>query len=129
MEMIIASIRCNDLLEPLRKLQNERQKLKGRGVTRSHSIYRDILFLAFIVLGRDNIHQGKTISVMFELNCFLFCRFSQNGTMAFSASFDKEYENAFEKLSEQERKLYHPCDHPLSIPSVCCRHYFRELEL
>lgn len=65
MEMIIASIRCNDLLEPLRKLQNERQKLKGRGVTRSHSIYRDILFLAFIVLGRDNIHQGKTMSVMF----------------------------------------------------------------
>lgn len=102
MEMIIASIRCNDLLEPLRKLATERQKLKGRGVTRNHSIYRDILFLAFIVLGRDNIHQ---------------------------ASFDREYENAFDKLSEQERKLYHPCDHPLSIPSLCCRHYFRELEL
>ncbi|XP_026288587.1 DENN domain-containing protein Crag isoform X3 [Frankliniella occidentalis] len=102
MEMIIASIRCNDLLEPLRKLATERQKLKGRGVTRSHSIYRDILFLAFIVLGRDNIHQ---------------------------ASFDREYENAFDKLTEQERKLYNPCDQPLSIPSLCCRHYFRELEL
>lgn len=61
MEMIISSIRCNDLLEPLRKLATERHKLKGRGVTRSHSIYRDILFLAFIVLGRDNIHQGKTM--------------------------------------------------------------------
>ncbi|XP_034241706.1 DENN domain-containing protein Crag isoform X3 [Thrips palmi] len=102
MEMIIASIRCNDLLEPLRKLATERHKLKGRGVTRSHSIYRDILFLAFIVLGRDNIHQ---------------------------ASFDREYENAFDKLPESERKLYLPCDHPLSIPALCCRHYFRELEL
>lgn len=61
--MIIASIRCNDLLEPLRKLATERHKLKGRGVTRSHSIYRDILFLAFIVLGRDNIHQGWFFSI------------------------------------------------------------------
>lgn len=54
MEQIINSVRCNDLVDPLKRLATERQKLKGR-----HSLYRDILYLAFTVLGRENIDQSK----------------------------------------------------------------------
>jgi hypothetical protein len=46
-------------MEPLKKLAIERQKLKGKGVNRSHSLYWDILFLAFTVIGRENIDHGK----------------------------------------------------------------------
>jgi hypothetical protein len=63
MQMVISGVRCNDLLEPLKKLAVERQKLKGKGVTRSHSLYWDILFLAFTVMGRENIDHGKRPSV------------------------------------------------------------------
>lgn len=57
--MVISGVRCNDLMEPLKKLAIERQKLKGKGVNRSHSLYWDILFLAFTVMGRENIDHGK----------------------------------------------------------------------
>lgn len=61
MQMVISGVRCNDLMEPLKKLAIERQKLKGKGVNRSHSLYWDILFLAFTVMGRENIDHGKGI--------------------------------------------------------------------
>ncbi|PSN49786.1 hypothetical protein C0J52_01385 [Blattella germanica] len=101
-QMVISSVRCNDLSEPLKKLAIERQKLKGRGVNRSHSIYRDILFLAFTVMGRDNIDH---------------------------ITFDREYLAAYERLPERDLKMYHRCDKPPSIASLYCRHYFKELEL
>lgn len=66
MESVINSVRCNDLVEPVKKLATERHKLKGRGVNRSHSLYRDILYLAFVVLGRDNIDQSKWFTYVFE---------------------------------------------------------------
>jgi hypothetical protein len=59
MQQVISGVKCNDLLEPLRKCVAERQKLKSRGTVRRFSIYRDILFLAFGALGRENIDQGK----------------------------------------------------------------------
>ncbi|CAG2057276.1 unnamed protein product [Timema podura] len=102
LQMVISSVRGNDLLEPLKKLATERQKLKGRGVNRTHSLYRDILFLAFTVMGRDNIDQ---------------------------AAFDREYVSAYERLSESDLKLYYRCDQPISLASLCCRHYFKELDL
>ncbi|KDR07911.1 C-myc promoter-binding protein [Zootermopsis nevadensis] len=102
MQMVISGVRCNDLLEPLKKLAIERQKLKGKGVTRSHSLYWDILFLAFTVMGRDNIDH---------------------------AAFDRKYMAAYEHLPERDLKLYQRCDKPPSIASLYCRHYFKELEL
>nr|CAD7398697.1 unnamed protein product [Timema poppensis] len=102
LQMVISSVRGNDLLEPLKKLATERQKLKGRGVNRTHSLYRDILFLAFTVMGRDNIDQ---------------------------AAFDREYVSAYERLSESDLKLHYRCDQPISLASLCCRHYFKELDL
>ncbi|XP_075224805.1 DENN domain-containing protein Crag isoform X2 [Lycorma delicatula] len=102
MEKVLDSVRCNNLVDPMKRLATERQKLKGNGVNRGHSLYRDILFLAFTVVGRDNIDQS---------------------------AFDREYVSAFEKLSDKESKMYQRSDQPLSIASLYCRAYFRELEL
>ncbi|XP_068081493.1 DENN domain-containing protein Crag isoform X2 [Anabrus simplex] len=102
MNRVIMGIRDNDLLKPLMKLAAERHNLKRRGVNRSHSLYRDMLFLAFTVMGRDNIDQYV---------------------------FDREYMQAYCNLPERELKLYQRCDHPPSQASLYCRYYFKELEL
>jgi len=56
MQTVITYVRCNDLAEPIVRVALERSKHQ----TSDHpfSIYRDILFLAFTVLGRTNIDQG-----------------------------------------------------------------------
>jgi len=56
MQTVITYVRCNDLAEPIIRVALERSKHQ----TSDHpfSIYRDILFLAFTVLGRTNIDQG-----------------------------------------------------------------------
>jgi DENN domain-containing protein 4 len=60
MQKIISSVKSNDLLDPMNKVAAERQVLKQKGMPRSYSIYRDILFLAFAALERENIDQGTT---------------------------------------------------------------------
>ncbi|XP_046401074.1 DENN domain-containing protein Crag isoform X3 [Ischnura elegans] len=102
MQKVISGIRCNDLLDPLRRLATERQKLKVKGVDRRHSLYRDILFLAYTALGRENID---------------------------TVTFDQEYVKAYEKLSGKDLKICHKCDRPPSRKSLYCRHYFKELDL
>lgn len=56
MQAVITYVRCNDLAEPIIRVALERSKHQ----TGDHpfSIYRDVLFLAFTVLGRMNIDQG-----------------------------------------------------------------------
>ncbi len=59
MQQIVSNIMVNDVLTPLKDIMNERRKMKrqhGRG--RFRSMYRDILFLSFASLGRDNIDTG-----------------------------------------------------------------------
>ncbi|XP_055635236.1 DENN domain-containing protein Crag isoform X1 [Toxorhynchites rutilus septentrionalis] len=103
MQQVIASIRCNDLLTPVKRLANERHKLKHRGVDRTHSIYRDILFLAFIAIGRPNIDL---------------------------ISFHREYAAVFDKLTEKEcNTFYRSQDLPPSSSAIFCRAYFRPLML
>ncbi|XP_049281362.1 DENN domain-containing protein Crag isoform X1 [Anopheles funestus] len=103
MQQIIASIRCNDLLTPVKRLANERQKLKHRGVDRTHSIYRDMLFLAFIEIGRADIDL---------------------------ISFHREYAAVFEKLTEKEcNTFYRSQDLPPSPTAIFCRAYFKPLLL
>lgn len=57
MQTVIKYVSCNDLAEPIIRVALERSKHQ----TNDHpfSIYRDILFLAFTVLGRTNIDQGR----------------------------------------------------------------------
>ncbi|KAL6440046.1 hypothetical protein ACFW04_002996 [Cataglyphis niger] len=100
MQAVITYVRCNDLAEPIIRVALERSKHQ----TGDHpfSIYRDILFLAFIVLGRTNIDQGV---------------------------FDREYSLSLEKFSENEEKLLHKIDAPPTMMSVYCRHYFKQLNV
>jgi len=103
-QQIISSIRCNDLMTPVKRLASERFKLKNRGVERTHSIYRDILFLAFVAIGRENIDVQM---------------------------FHREYAMVFEKLTMIERKenLYHSQDLPPTSSALFCRAFFRPLLL
>ncbi len=59
MERVMASIQCSDLADPVKRVAAERLKLKSHGVNHNYSLYRDILFLAFVVIGRENIDQSK----------------------------------------------------------------------
>lgn len=59
MQTVITNVRHNDLAEPIRRVALERSRFLSEDQA-AFSIYRDILFLAFTVLGRGNIDQGKT---------------------------------------------------------------------
>lgn len=90
-------------MNPVRRLANERYKLKSRGIKKTNSIYRDILFLAFIAIGREHID---------------------------IQSFHREYASVFEKLSERECNLYyHKQDLPPTSTALFCRAYFKPLLL
>ncbi|XP_017852786.1 DENN domain-containing protein Crag isoform X4 [Drosophila busckii] len=102
-QQIISAIRCNDLATPLKRLANERHKLKNNGVERSHSFYRDILFLALTAIGRANVDL---------------------------ATFHREYAAVFDKLTERECNMYYRNqDLPPSASTIFCRAYFRPLLL
>lgn len=70
MQSVITNVRRNDLAEPIKRVALERNKNQSTNQP-LFSIYRDILFLAFTVLGRGNIDQGMLIFVKLK---FLICR-------------------------------------------------------
>ncbi|XP_023231484.1 C-myc promoter-binding protein-like [Centruroides sculpturatus] len=101
MKQILARIQNDDLISPINLIINQRRKCHlGKG--RHHSIYRELLYLSLVALGRENI----------DIVCF-----------------DREYNRAFGKLTEKQISLLHRNDRPLSPGASFCRHYFRELEL
>lgn len=90
---------------PIKRLANERHKMLKNGsanADKSHSIYRDILFLALTAIGRFNIDM---------------------------AYFHREYAAVFEKLTERERAFYRGRDYPPTVTTICCRGYFKPLLL
>lgn len=100
---MISALRCNDLGTTVKRLATERDKLKHRGVDRSHSIYRDVLFLALTAIGRTQVDM---------------------------AHFHREYAAAFDKLTPLECNTYFRSqDLPPSATAICCRAYFRPLHL
>ncbi|XP_052849229.1 DENN domain-containing protein Crag isoform X1 [Drosophila gunungcola] len=102
-QQIISAIRVNDFATPLKRLANERHKLKSNGVERSHSFYRDILFLALTAIGRSNVDL---------------------------ATFHRDYAAVFDKLTERECNMYYRNqDLPPSASTIFCRAYFRPLLL
>lgn len=72
MHTVITYVRCNDLVEPIVRVAFERNKHQASD--HPFSIYRDILFLAFTVLGRTNIDQGKIIHVVTQKLLMLYTR-------------------------------------------------------
>ncbi|XP_053994404.1 DENN domain-containing protein Crag isoform X3 [Hylaeus volcanicus] len=101
MQTVITYVRRNDLAEPIKRVALERSRNQAPDQP-LFSIYRDILFLAFTILGRGNIDQGV---------------------------FDKEYTLSLERLTEGEEKLLCKIDAPPSMMSVFCRHYFKQLSV
>ncbi|XP_015433797.1 PREDICTED: DENN domain-containing protein 4C [Dufourea novaeangliae] len=101
MQLVITNVRRNDLAEPIKRVALERSRNQAPDQP-LFSIYRDILFLAFTVLGRGNIDQGV---------------------------FDREYTLSLERLTEGEEKLLCKIDAPPSMMSVFCRHYFKQLSV
>uniref|UniRef100_A0A3Q3G6T3 DENN/MADD domain containing 4C n=1 Tax=Labrus bergylta TaxID=56723 RepID=A0A3Q3G6T3_9LABR len=84
---IVRNIQTNDVYGPINLLIRE-IKRRPEGVKRQRSIYRDILFLSLVALGRENID-----------------------------AFDREYRLAYDELSAEQLKSLHRIDQPPS-PSV-----------
>ncbi|KAM4564825.1 DENN domain-containing protein 4C isoform 2-T2 [Fundulus diaphanus] len=86
---IVRSIQTNDVYGPITLLLREIKRRPG-GVKRQRSIYREILFLSLVALGRENIDVE---------------------------AFDREYRQAYDHLSQEQLKSLHRMDRPPS-PSV-----------
>ncbi|XP_055076963.1 C-myc promoter-binding protein-like isoform X2 [Periophthalmus magnuspinnatus] len=94
---IIRNIQKNDLNRPINQLLH----LLGltMGVHRQRSVYRDLLFLSLVALGRENIDID---------------------------AFDREYRLAYDRLSPASLKLTQSCDRPPPAGVVECRRRFGE---
>ncbi|XP_053405869.1 C-myc promoter-binding protein-like isoform X2 [Mercenaria mercenaria] len=101
MHQIITNIQCNDVLSPIKMVMNGRRRLRTKR-KRFRSLYREILYLAFIACGRENIDND---------------------------AFDREYKMAFSRLSPGELKRLQRDDKPRSPAVQCCRRVFLELQL
>nr|XP_022330471.1 C-myc promoter-binding protein-like isoform X2 [Crassostrea virginica] len=101
LHQIIESIMCNDLLTPIKLVMNCRRRLRLRK-SRHRSMYRDIVFLAFLACGKENIDHD---------------------------AFDREYRQAFNKLSHMEIKRTQRDDRPRKTRIIWCRKVFGDLEV
>ncbi|XP_074480179.1 C-myc promoter-binding protein-like isoform X4 [Sebastes fasciatus] len=97
LQSVVKSIQRNDVSRPMAQLL----QLLGQtlGVKRQRSLYRDILFLSLVALGKDNIDID---------------------------AFDREYKLAYDRLVPSLVKLTHNCDRPPSTGVMECRRTFGE---
>ncbi|XP_010771694.1 DENN domain-containing protein 4C, partial [Notothenia coriiceps] len=86
---IVRSIQTNDVYGPINLLIRE-IKRRPEGFKRQRSIYREIMFLSLVALGKENIDVE---------------------------AFDREYRLAYDELSEEQLKSLHIIDQPPS-PNV-----------
>ncbi|XP_047433412.1 DENN domain-containing protein 4C isoform X2 [Mugil cephalus] len=86
---IVRNIQTNDVYGPINLLIRE-IKQRPEGFKRQRSIYREILFLSLVALGRENIDVE---------------------------AFDREYRQAYDELSAEQLKSLHRMDRP-PTPSV-----------
>ncbi|KAJ8248724.1 hypothetical protein GJAV_G00227060 [Gymnothorax javanicus] len=100
LQSVVRSIRKNDVFTPMSLVL----QLLGDtlGVRRQRSLYRDILFLSLVALGKDNIDID---------------------------AFDREYKSAYDRLTPKQVKLTHNCDRPPSAGVMECRRTFGEPHL
>lgn len=119
------------MLRPLKQLSSElvKRKTKTGMIARHHGIYRELLFLSFVAIGRENIDQSKLFSnhshFINPFNVLLNFFLNRNLIVA----FDREYRLAYDRLDAQSMATLGKVDSPPSIASVFCRHFFRQLEL
>ncbi|KAB5579415.1 hypothetical protein PHYPO_G00194810 [Pangasianodon hypophthalmus] len=92
---IVRNIQTNDVYGPINLLLREIKRHPE--VKRQRSIYRQILFLSLVALGRENIDVE---------------------------AYDREYQLAFEKLSPEQLKVLSPIDRPPSNSVQWCLKFF-----
>lgn len=84
-------------------MTSERRKKQEQGIDKYHSIYRELVFLAYAAIGYKNI----------DFNGFF-----------------REYVAAYEKMTEKElSEDLQKIDSPPSSTSIFCQAYFRPLKL
>uniref|UniRef100_A0A665WCH1 DENN/MADD domain containing 4A n=1 Tax=Echeneis naucrates TaxID=173247 RepID=A0A665WCH1_ECHNA len=93
----VRSIKKSDVYQPMSQII----QLLGPelGFKRQRSLYRDLLFLALVALGKNNININ---------------------------AFDREYKLAYDRLTPNLVKLTHNCDRPPGAGVMECRRTFRE---
>ncbi|XP_048825979.1 DENN domain-containing protein 4C-like [Brienomyrus brachyistius] len=92
---IVRSIQTNDVYGPINLLLREIKRCPN--IKRQRSIYREILFLSLVALGRENID---------------------------IEAFDREYQQAFEELSPEQLKALSRIDHPPHSSIQWCLKWF-----
>ncbi|XP_078425763.1 DENN domain-containing protein 4C isoform X3 [Cetorhinus maximus] len=95
LHIIVRSIQTNDVLGPICLLLKESSK--HLETKRQRSMYREILFLSLVALGRENIDID---------------------------AFDREYRAAYEHLTEEQVKVALPIDSPPCTKIEWCRKCF-----
>ncbi|XP_075392014.1 C-myc promoter-binding protein isoform X2 [Tenrec ecaudatus] len=97
LKSMVKSIKRNDVYGPMSQILETLEKCPH--FKRQRSLYREILFLSLVALGRENID----IDV-----------------------FDKEYKMAYNRLTPTQVKSTHNCDRPPSTGVMECRRTFGE---
>ncbi|XP_069782637.1 DENN domain-containing protein 4C isoform X3 [Narcine bancroftii] len=95
LHIIVRSIQTNDVFGPMCLLLKETSKHPEN--KRQRSMYREILFLSLVALGRENIDID---------------------------AFDREYKSAYERLTEEQMKVAQPIDLPPCKGIEWCRKCF-----
>uniref|UniRef100_A0A9L0JDJ3 DENN domain containing 4A n=1 Tax=Equus asinus TaxID=9793 RepID=A0A9L0JDJ3_EQUAS len=93
----IGVIKMNDVYGPMSQILETLNKCPH--FKRQRSLYREILFLSLVALGRENIDID---------------------------AFDKEYKMAYDRLTPSQVKSTHNCDRPPSTGVMECRKTFGE---
>uniref|UniRef100_A0A672T6D1 C-myc promoter-binding protein-like n=1 Tax=Sinocyclocheilus grahami TaxID=75366 RepID=A0A672T6D1_SINGR len=95
LQSVVKSIQRNDVYQPMSQIL---QLLGTRlGFVRQRSLYRDILFLSLVALGKSSINID---------------------------AFDREYKMAYDRLTPSQVKMTHNCDRPPSAGVMECRRTF-----
>uniref|UniRef100_A0A8C9EU34 DENN domain containing 4A n=1 Tax=Pavo cristatus TaxID=9049 RepID=A0A8C9EU34_PAVCR len=94
---MVKSIKMNDVYGPMSQILERLNKWPH--IKRQRSLYREILFLSLVALGRDNIDID---------------------------AFDREYKMAYDRLTANQVKNTHNCDRPPSTGVMECRKIFGE---
>ncbi|NWS92358.1 MYCPP protein, partial [Toxostoma redivivum] len=94
---MVKSIKMNDVYGPMSQILERLNKWPH--IKRQRSLYREILFLSLVALGRDNIDID---------------------------AFDREYKMAYDRLTANQVKNTHNCDRPPSTGVIECRKIFGE---
>lgn len=100
LQSVVRSIQRNNVYQPMSQIL---QLLGTRlGFVRQRSLYRDILFLSLVALGKSSINID---------------------------AFDREYKMAYDRLTPSQVKMTHNCDRPPSAGVMECRRTFGLLNL